>query len=124
LRRSCGRDARRCRSENDRKKDIHGNNEAIEGLVQQQRRRVRRVALRGRQRRLRCDVGRTGVAKEPGTDQFAARFHAAGFSVLAFDVRRFGESGGTPRQVLRVREQLADWGSGLRFPARPAAVGG
>ncbi len=53
--------------------------------------------------------GGTGVAKEPGTDQFAARFHAAGFSVLAFDVRRFGESGGTPRQVLRVREQLADW---------------
>jgi pimeloyl-ACP methyl ester carboxylesterase len=54
-------------------------------------------------------AGGAGVTKEPGTDQFAARFHAAGFSVLAFDFRRFGESGGTPRQVLRVREQLADW---------------
>lgn len=54
-------------------------------------------------------AGGGGVTKEPGTDQFAARFHAAGFSVLAFDYRRFGESGGTPRQVLRVREQLADW---------------
>jgi pimeloyl-ACP methyl ester carboxylesterase len=54
-------------------------------------------------------AGGAGVTKEPGTDQFAARFHGAGFSVLAFDVRRFGESGGTPRQLFRVREQLADW---------------
>jgi len=54
-------------------------------------------------------AGGGGITKEPGTDRFAARFHAAGFSVLAFDFRRFGESGGTPRQVLRVREQLADW---------------
>lgn len=54
-------------------------------------------------------AGGAGVTKEPGTDQFAARFHAAGFSVLAFDHRHFGESGGTPRQVMRVREQLADW---------------
>jgi pimeloyl-ACP methyl ester carboxylesterase len=53
--------------------------------------------------------GGAGVTKEPGTDQFAARFHAAGFSVLAFDHRHFGESGGTPRQVMRVREQLDDW---------------
>jgi pimeloyl-ACP methyl ester carboxylesterase len=54
-------------------------------------------------------AGGAGVTKEPGTDQFAARFHAAGFSVLAFDHRHFGESGGTPRQVMRVREQLTDW---------------
>lgn len=54
-------------------------------------------------------AGGAGVTKEPGTDQFAARFHAAGFSVLAFDHRNFGESGGMPRQVMRVREQLTDW---------------
>jgi pimeloyl-ACP methyl ester carboxylesterase len=54
-------------------------------------------------------AGGTGVTKEPGTDRFAAQFHAAGFSVLAFDFRRWGESGGTPRQTLRVRDQLADW---------------
>jgi uncharacterized protein len=54
-------------------------------------------------------AGGSGITKEPGTDQFAARLHAAGFSVLAFDFRRFGESGGTPRQVLRVGEQLADF---------------
>src|SRR4051794_6507189 len=50
-----------------------------------------------------------GGPQEPGTDQFAARFHAAGFSVLAFDYRGFGESAGAPRQVLRIRDQLADW---------------
>ncbi len=54
-------------------------------------------------------AGGGGVPKEPGTDRFAARFHAAGFSVLAFDYRRLGESGGEPRQVLRVRDQLQDW---------------
>jgi len=58
-------------------------------------------------------AGGAGVAKEPATDRFAARFHAAGYSVLAFDYRHFGGSGGTPRQVLRIREQLADWQAAL-----------
>ena len=58
-------------------------------------------------------AGGAGVTKEPGTDRFAARFHAAGYSVLAFDHRHLGESGGTPRQVVRVREQLADWEAAL-----------
>ncbi|WCB95485.1 Quorum-quenching protein AidA [Baekduia alba] len=53
-------------------------------------------------------AGGTGVTKEPGTDRFAQRFHEAGFSVLAIDFRRLGESGGTPRQVVRIGEQLAD----------------
>jgi uncharacterized protein len=50
-----------------------------------------------------------GVIKEPGTDRLADRFHQAGYSVLAFDYRRLGESGGTPRQLVRIPEQLADW---------------
>jgi uncharacterized protein len=58
-------------------------------------------------------AGGAAVTKEPGTDRFAARFHAAGYSVLAFDHRHFGASGGTPRQVVRVREQLADWQAAL-----------
>lgn len=62
-------------------------------------------------------AGGAGVTKEPGTDRFAARFHAAGYSVLAFDHRHFGESGGTPRQVLRIREQLADWEAALECAA-------
>jgi pimeloyl-ACP methyl ester carboxylesterase len=62
-------------------------------------------------------AGGAGVTKEPATDRFAARFHAAGYSVLAFDHRHFGESGGTPRQVLRIREQLADWEAALECAA-------
>lgn len=59
-------------------------------------------------------AGGFAVTKEPGTDLFASRFHAAGFSVLAFDYRHLGGSGGTPRQVAPVRRQLADWGAALR----------
>jgi uncharacterized protein len=58
-------------------------------------------------------AGGAGVTKEPATDRFAARFHAAGYSVLAFDYRHLGGSGGTPRQVVRIREQLADWEAAL-----------
>jgi pimeloyl-ACP methyl ester carboxylesterase len=58
-----------------------------------------------------------GVTKEPGTDPFARRFHQAGFTVLAFDYRRLGGSGGQPRQVLRIGEQLADWQAAIRFAA-------
>jgi pimeloyl-ACP methyl ester carboxylesterase len=60
-------------------------------------------------------AGGTGVTKEPATDRFAARFHEAGFSVLAFDFRGFGESAGEPRQVVRVREQLRDWEAAAAF---------
>jgi alpha-beta hydrolase superfamily lysophospholipase len=55
------------------------------------------------------------VTKEPATDRFAARFQAAGLSVLAFDFRRFGESGGRPRQIVRIGEQLADFHAALAF---------
>jgi fermentation-respiration switch protein FrsA (DUF1100 family) len=54
-------------------------------------------------------TGGFAVTKEPGTDLFATRFNDAGFAVLAFDYRHLGESGGQPRQVQRIREQLADW---------------
>jgi len=54
-------------------------------------------------------AGGLAVPKEPATDQFAARFHAAGFTVLAFDYRRLGESGGEPRLVLPVKGQVDDW---------------
>jgi dienelactone hydrolase len=60
-------------------------------------------------------AGGGGVNKEPGTDPFAKRFHEAGFSVLAFDYRRLGESGGLPRQVLRIKDQLADWQAAIAF---------
>src|SRR6266852_6463379 len=54
-------------------------------------------------------TGGFAVTKEPGTDRCAKRFNDAGFAVLAFDYRHRGESGGQPRQVQSIREQLADW---------------
>ena len=56
-----------------------------------------------------------GVIKEPGTDRFAKRFHDAGYPVLAFDFRRGGGSGGTPRQLVRIGDQLADWQAAISF---------
>jgi uncharacterized protein len=56
-----------------------------------------------------------GVIKEPGTDRLAERFHDAGYSVLAFDYRHLGESGGTPRQLVRIPTQLADWQAAISF---------
>jgi uncharacterized protein len=53
-------------------------------------------------------AGGLAVTKEPGTDRFAERFHEAGFTVLAFDYRHLGESGGQPRQIARIGEQHAD----------------
>jgi uncharacterized protein len=66
-----------------------------------------------------CVVMATGAAitKEPGADRFAARFQAAGFTVLSFDYRRFGTSGGAPRQVLRRREQIEDLKAAIAFAA-------
>ncbi len=58
-----------------------------------------------------------GVIKEAGTDRFAKLFHDAGYSVLAFDYRRLGESGGTPRQLVRIGDQLADWQAAIGFAA-------
>ena len=62
-------------------------------------------------------AGGLAVPKEPGSDRFAVAFHAAGFSVLAFDYRSIGESEGEPRQVVRINDQLADWDAALEFAA-------
>lgn len=62
-------------------------------------------------------MGGLAVTKEPATDAFAQRFHDAGFSVLAFEYRGIGESGGQPRQVQRMGEMLADWRTAIEFAA-------
>ena len=60
-------------------------------------------------------AGGLAVAKEPGTDRFAERFNRAGYSVLAFDFRCLGESGGSPRQVVRVGDQEDDLRAAVEF---------
>lgn len=60
-------------------------------------------------------AGGTAVTKEPGTDRFARRFNEAGFSVLAFDFRHLGDSGGEPRQTVSVRKQQADYEAAIEY---------
>jgi pimeloyl-ACP methyl ester carboxylesterase len=62
-------------------------------------------------------AGGFAVPKEPGTDLFAKRFNDAGYAVLAFDYRHLGESGGQPRLVLPIGDQLADWQAAITFAA-------
>ena len=45
----------------------------------------------------------------------AERFAEAGLAALTFDYRSFGESGGEPRQVVDVKEQLEDWRAAIHF---------
>lgn len=56
-----------------------------------------------------------GITKEPGTDRFAARFQQAGHSVLAFDYRNFGASGGRRRQALKPASQVQDLRAALAY---------
>jgi len=46
---------------------------------------------------------------------YAERFEAAGMAVVLFDYRHFGASSGEPRQLLDIREQLADWEAAIAF---------
>ena len=46
---------------------------------------------------------------------YAERFVAAGFGVLIFDYRYFGESEGQPRQFISVKHQREDIRSAIRF---------
>lgn len=56
-----------------------------------------------------------GAVREMRLDAFAERFAAHGWSVLVFDYRHLGASGGRPRQLLDIDRQLADWRAALAF---------
>ena len=46
---------------------------------------------------------------------YAEHFAAAGYAVAVFDYRGFGDSAGTPRQLLDVRMQHQDWRAALAY---------
>ncbi|MDN5931699.1 MAG: alpha/beta fold hydrolase, partial [Pseudonocardia sp.] len=50
-----------------------------------------------------------GMTRACRLDAWAERFAAAGLAALVFDYRGFGDSGGSPRQVLDIAAQRADW---------------
>ena len=58
-----------------------------------------------------------GVAgvKEMRLDAYAERFAAAGYHVLVFDYRHFGDSQGTPRQLLDIKKQHQDWAAAVDY---------
>lgn len=52
--------------------------------------------------------------------KFGARFAAAGYTVVGFDYRHFGDSTGTPRRLVDPRLQIADWRAVIRaLPTLP-----
>lgn len=58
--------------------------------------------------------GFTGT-RDLGLGCYATRFAAAGVAALVFDYRHFGTSGGEPRQLISVPDQLEDWRAAIAF---------
>lgn len=58
-----------------------------------------------------------GAIKELGLDRYAERFSAAGFLCIVFDYRCFGSSTGTPRGLININMQLADWEAAIQYAA-------
>lgn len=54
-----------------------------------------------------------GGTRHYGLDAYARAFQAAGYDVLLFDYRHFGESEGEPRGLLKVSLQHEDWRSAV-----------
>jgi uncharacterized protein len=53
--------------------------------------------------------------RRDGIDQYAQRFAAAGIAALVFDYRHFGESEGSPRQLLDVSLQHDDYRAAIAY---------
>jgi len=64
-----------------------------------------------------CIVMASGLScvRDQRLDAFAERFVAAGFVVLAFDYRYFGDSAGEPRSLMSAVRQREDWRAALDF---------
>jgi uncharacterized protein len=55
------------------------------------------------------------AVKEMRLAAYAERFVAAGFHVLVFDYRHFGDSEGSPRQLLDIKKQHQDWTAAVTY---------
>ena len=56
-----------------------------------------------------------GGTKDMIMESYALRYQEAGFAVLAFDYRHFGESEGEPRQLLLIPYQLEDYAAAIEY---------
>lgn len=53
--------------------------------------------------------------RELRLDAYAARFAQAGYAALVFDYRHWGASEGSPRRVLDIAKQHADWDAAIAY---------
>lgn len=61
-----------------------------------------------------------GLTRACGLREIGVAFAKAGYAVLLFDYRGFGDSSGEPRQLISFRKQLEDWAAAIDFArARP-----
>ncbi len=56
-----------------------------------------------------------GAVKWMCLDRYAERFAEAGYASLVFDYRFFGDSEGSPRELIDIDAQLADWKAAVAF---------
>jgi len=56
-----------------------------------------------------------GGTRDMALDAYAMRFREAGLAVLVFDYRYTGRSGGEPRQLLWIPNQLADYAAAIEY---------
>lgn len=63
-----------------------------------------------------------GGVREARLDAYGRRFCQAGLAALVFDYRHFGASEGSPRQLLDIGRQLADWEAAVSYVRRRADV--
>ena len=56
-----------------------------------------------------------GAIRQMRLDAYAERFAQAGLAAFVFDYRHFGASGGEPRQLLDIKQQLADWAAAISY---------
>ncbi|MEA2021607.1 MAG: alpha/beta fold hydrolase, partial [Candidatus Caldatribacteriota bacterium] len=56
-----------------------------------------------------------GGTKDMIMEYYALRYQKAGFAVLAFDYRHFGESEGEPRQLMLIPYQLEDYTAAIDY---------
>lgn len=65
-----------------------------------------------------------GAIREMRLDAFSEKFAQAGVAALSFTYRYFGDSGGTPRQLMSIERQLEDWDAAIRFAKNCGEVDG
>lgn len=56
-----------------------------------------------------------GATRDMHLDIYAEHFVQAGLAALVFDYRHFGASEGEPRQLLDIKQQLADWAAAVSY---------